>query len=109
MTLMPPSPFTDSVAPDRSQGPSADIQNSCGGAGAEAPVSRVRKPIEALATTGSAGGSPASSEEGFVGVAPGPQEAIADLLEAIGGECRFKLDVDAFMAAVELPLFLRTA
>lgn len=38
-----------------------------------------------------------------------PQEAIADLLEAIGGECRFKLDVDAFMAAVELPLFLRTA
>ena len=41
---------------------------------------------------------------------PSPQEAIADLLEAIGGEYRFQLDVEKFMEAIEPPpLFLQTA
>ena len=49
-------------------------------------------------------------DTGSIPVSPTtPQEAIADLLEAIGGECRFVLNEEEFMAAVELPLFLRTA
>jgi hypothetical protein len=86
----------EAVAPDRSQGPgaTADIQVSPG----EVPALYPRGESEPSVMLASPPGESCT-----------PQEAIADLLEAIGGECRFKLDVDAFMAAVELPLFLRTA
>lgn len=82
----------EAVAPDRSQGPSAaaDIQLESSSMAEPAAHNGL--------DTGSIPVSPTT-----------PQEAIADLLEAIGGECRFILNEEEFMAAIELPLFLRTA
>jgi len=67
-------------------------------------------PFSEPSSTGGHQEAPASTST--VTVAAGDAgAAIQELLEAIGGDCRFVLDEEAFMAAIEPPpLFLqRTA
>lgn len=100
MTAIPPSPFTDSGVtqppPDEAV---ASTPKPSGDATADFSSATERRIEEAPASTST------------VTVAAGDAGAtIQELLDAIGGDCRFILDEEAFMAAIEPPpLFLQRA
>jgi hypothetical protein len=107
MNGLPPSPFTDSGARAFPSDEAAACLPSLNPEHAAADIPVSPGGLNALYPSGES--EPSVMLASPPGESCTPQEAIADLLEAIGGECRFKLDEEEFMAAVELPLFLRTA